>query len=57
MVTQGTQDEEKQNKKHSTIYVEHYYTQTNTTNVDKARALLQRTRGKDEPNIVFMRKS
>jgi hypothetical protein len=31
--------------------------QTNTTNVKKTWALLQTTGGKDEPNIVFMRKS
>jgi len=31
--------------------------QTNTNNIDKRRALLQTTAGKDEPNIVFMWKS
>ena len=36
----------------------HYmYMQTNTNNVNKTRALLQTTGGKDEPNIVFMWKS
>ena len=29
----------------------------NTNNVNKTRALLHTTGGKDEPNIVFMRKS
>jgi phosphoenolpyruvate carboxylase len=29
------QDEEKQNKKHNIICVEHHYTQTNTNNVNK----------------------
>ena len=38
-----TQDEDKQNKKH--------YTQTNTNNVNKTRALLQTTGVKDEPNV------
>jgi hypothetical protein len=33
------------------------YAQTNTNKVNKKRALLQTTEGKDEPNIVFMRKS
>ena len=35
LATQGTQDEEKQNKKHNTIFVGHHYTQTNTNNVNK----------------------
>ena len=30
---------------------------TNTNNVNKTWAILQETGGKDEPNIVFMRKS
>jgi hypothetical protein len=34
-----------------------YYPQTNTNNVIKTWALLQTIGGKDEPNIVFMRKS
>ena len=33
------------------------WAQTNTNNVNKTRVLLQTTGGKDEPNIVFMRKS
>ena len=33
--TQGTQDEDKQNKaKHNTIYAGHHYTQANTNNVN-----------------------
>ena len=35
----------------------HQYTQTNTNNVNKTRALIQTTGGKDEPNIVYMQKS
>ena len=31
-----TPDEDKQNKKHNTIYVGHHYAQINTTNVNKA---------------------
>ena len=31
LATYGTQEEEKQNKKHNTICVIHHYTQTNTT--------------------------
>jgi hypothetical protein len=53
----GTQDEDKQDKKQNTICVGHHYTQTNTNNVNKTWALLQTTGGKDEPNIVYMRKS
>jgi hypothetical protein len=33
LANDGTQDEEKQ--KHNTICVRHYYTQTNTNNVNK----------------------
>ena len=55
--TQGTQDEEKQNKKHNTICVGDHSMQQNTNKVNKTLALLQTTGGKDEPNIVFMRKS
>ena len=56
LATQSTQDEEEQHK-NTTQYVEYHYTQTNTNNVNKTRTLLQTTGGKDEPNIVFMRKS
>jgi hypothetical protein len=38
----------KQNKKHNTICVGHHYTQTNTNNVNKTRALLQTTGSKKE---------
>ena len=55
LARQGTQDEEKQNN--NTMCVGQYYPQTNTNNVFKRRALLQTIGGKDEPNIVFMRKS
>ena len=44
-------------KKTNTMCVGHYYPQTNTDNVNKTWALLQTTGGKDEPTIVFMRKS
>ena len=37
--------------------VGHHYSQANTNNVNKTRALLQTTGGKDEANIVCMRKS
>ncbi len=53
LATQGTQNKEK----HKTISVGNHYKQTNTNNVNKKRALLQTTGGKDEPNIVFMWKS
>jgi len=48
----GTRDKEK----HNTICVGHHNTQTNINNVNKTCAILQTTGGKDEPNIVFMRK-
>ena len=35
----------------------HHYARANTNNITKTRALLSTTGGKDEPNIVFMRKS
>ena len=55
LATFGTQDDEKQ--KHTTICVGHHYAQANTNNVNTSWALLQTTGGKDEPNIVPMRKS
>ena len=64
LATYGTQDEKKKKKKkrnptktQHNICVGHHYTQTNTNNVNKTCVLLQRTGGKDEPNIVIMRKS
>ena len=36
LATYGTQDEEKQSKKHNTICVGHHYTQIHTNNVNKA---------------------
>jgi len=47
----------KAQEKYNTICVGHHHMQANTNNVNKTRALLQTTGGKDEPNIVFMRKS
>lgn len=35
LAAQVTQDEEKENKTHNTIYVRHHYTQTNTNNMKK----------------------
>ena len=40
-------------QKHNPICVGQYYSQTNTNNVNKTRALLQATGGNDEPNIVL----
>ena len=51
LATQGTQDEDKQNN--NIICVRHPYAQTNTTNVNKTRVLLQTIGGKDERNIVL----
>ena len=47
--TLGTQDEDKQN----TLCVGHHYTQPRINNVNKTCILLQITRGKYEPKIVF----
>jgi hypothetical protein len=38
-------------QKHNTICVGHRYAQTNTNNLIKTSSLLQKTGGKDEPNI------
>ena len=54
LATYVTQDNEKQNKKTTQYVLE---TTMHKTNVNKTCALLQTTGGKDEPNIVFMRKS
>ena len=43
LTTQGTQDESKTKQKLNTICVGNHYTQTNTNNVNKAKALLQTT--------------
>ena len=56
LATQDTQ-EETTKQTHNTICVGQHYTSTNTNNVNKTSTLLQTTGGKDEPNIVFMRKS
>ena len=59
LATQGTQDTRRRQTKQklNTICVGHHYEQTNTNNWNKTLALLQTTGGKDEQNIVFLRKS
>ena len=42
---------------HNAICVGNHYKQAKTNNVNKTLALLQTTGGKDEQNIVFLRKS
>jgi hypothetical protein len=54
---ENTQDEKKPKQKHNTLCVGHHYAQASTNNVNKACALLQTSGGKDESDIVFMRKS
>jgi hypothetical protein len=44
-------------QKHCTICIGHHDTKASTNNVNKTYVLLQPTGGKDEPKIVFMRKS
>jgi hypothetical protein len=53
----GYTRQRKTKQKHHTICGGHQYTQTSTNNVNKICALLQTTGGKEELNIVFMRKS
>jgi len=55
--TGNIEERRKSKQKHTTIWVGHHYAQTKTNNVNKTCYLLQRTGGKDEPNIVFIRKS
>ena len=58
LTTQGTKDDEKQNKtQYNTICVGHRYAHTSRNNVNKTCAIIQTTGGKDELNIVIMRKS
>ena len=47
----------KTKQKHNTICVRHHYPPTVRNNVNKTCSLLQKTGGKDEPNIVYMWKS
>ena len=47
----------KSKQKHNTICVGHHCMKVNKNNVNKTCALLQTTGCKDEPHIVFMRKS
>jgi hypothetical protein len=47
----------KQKQKYNKLCVGHNYAQTHKKDVHKTWALIQTTRGKDEPNIVLMRKS
>jgi len=54
LATLGTQDEDKQNKKHSTICVEHHYGQTNTNNPNKTWTPIKTTGDKDERTIDCM---
>ena len=61
LATQVTQDKEKNKNKNkenpNTMWVRHHYPQANTDNVNKIWAILQTIGGKDEPNIVCIRKS
>ena len=56
----GTQDIRRRQTNHKTqhnMYWTQLDTQVNTNNVNKTWTFLQTIGGKDEPNIVFMRKS
>ena len=58
VATLGTQDtrrrQTKQKTQHNICWTPQY---AHTNNVNRTWVLLQTTGGKDEPNIVFMRKS
>ena len=56
LATFGTQDEDKQNKT-TTQYMLDTNIRKQTNNVNKTLALIQTTGGKDETNVVFMRRS
>ena len=47
----------KQKQKRNTICIGHHYAKTNTNNVNRTCTLIKTTGGKDDPNIVFIRKS
>ena len=51
------QSEDKQNKNTPRYVLDTTIRQTNKNHVHKTRSFLQTIRGKDEPNIVFIRKS
>ena len=55
--TGNTGHTRRKNQKHKTIYVGNHYAEANTNNANKSWALLQTSGGKDEPDIVCMRKS
>ena len=57
LATQGTQEEDKENKNTTQYVLDTTIPHTNRNNVNKTCALLQTVWGKDEPNMVFMRKS
>ena len=58
LATQVTQDKEKKTKTKNpnAMCAGHHYPQANTNNVNKTCSLLQTFGGKDEPDIVSMRK-
>ena len=57
LATFGTSRRRKTKQKLNTMCAGYHYTQTHTNNLNKSRYLLPTTGSKDEPNIVFMRKS
>jgi GrpB-like predicted nucleotidyltransferase (UPF0157 family) len=54
LVTQGTPDEEKQNKNTARYVFDITITTKNTNNRNKTYVHLQTTGGKEEPNKIFM---
>jgi len=57
LATQGTQEEEKQNKATTQYVLETTIAQTSTHDINNTWVRLQTTGGKDEPNIAFIRTS
>ena len=48
---------QKQKQKRNTICIGHHYAKTNTNNVNRTCTLIKTTGGKDDLNIVSIRKS
>ena len=53
LATQGTQDEDKQNKKHNLIGVGHHYHQTNTNNVDMSPRIFYSTCSYIKTHVLY----
>jgi hypothetical protein len=57
LATKEKQNKQKNKQKTNTMFVGHHYLQAKTNTFNKTCALLQTTGGKDESNVICMRKS